>query len=215
MREPPSHEASHPLVHRCAENVFDLLRAFPNSSGLLAIVRTRLAVRQRATAKLLGMSDVDPRAWAEEIARALSLGGERIPFQRVLRAHQHGLDALRARGLTWQSLAHLLLRAGVHRPDGRPYSADHLRVCADRLMRDPRCSRSPAAAVPRASARPPRRLPTAMRDLSRGALTLGAMRPGEPASIPAPSTHAAPASDDKDVSIDEIAAARARLTQIR
>ncbi|KQO91188.1 hypothetical protein ASF32_23015 [Methylobacterium sp. Leaf91] len=73
---------------------------------------------------------------------------ERVPFQRVLRAHLHGLDALRTRGLLWQSLVHLLLRAGVQRPQGRPYSADYLRVCANRLQFAPVDGRISAPALP-------------------------------------------------------------------
>lgn len=165
------------------------------------------------------MSDLDPYAWAEEVARALSLGGERVPFQRVLRAHRHDLDALRARGLTWHSLAQILLRAGVQRANGRPYSADHLRVCADRLAWDP--PGDAAATVPSAAtgqrlrARPPRRPTRPKRTDTHSPEVAHAPRASGSVATPPPPLRQSPIADDKDVSIDEIAAARARLNQIR
>ncbi|MHA6732221.1 hypothetical protein [Devosia sp. A369] len=81
------------------------------------------------------MENLTPQQWAEGLRGDLTLGGERVPFERVLGHHLAGLAALRARGLTWRSLANLLRKNGVKRPDGRFYSADHLRVSHDRLVK--------------------------------------------------------------------------------
>jgi hypothetical protein len=165
----------------------------------------------------MGMTDVDPRTWANEIAGALSLGGERIPFQRVLQAQGASLVTLRKRGLTWQSLASLLLRAGVQRPDGQPYSADHLRVLCARLTpgRAPvGTSEVLAPSGPRRVSRRPARTsaPEAV-----GPKIASKPVPATPAlSQSAASFTAAPtACADKDVSADELAAARARLRHTR
>ncbi|MFB0492112.1 hypothetical protein ABIE45_004698 [Methylobacterium sp. OAE515] len=156
------------------------------------------------------MSEVDPQNWAEDIARNLSYGGERVPFQRVLRAHQYGLDALRARGLTWQSLAHLLSRAGVRRPSGQPYTANHLRICATRLgpsVGDGGFGR-PLSSARRRSSRP---AATSTAPTNVG----GRGRASAPRSQESTShrSQTDTVADDKDVSVDEIAAARARLRQ--
>lgn len=158
------------------------------------------------------MNDVDPRSWAEAVAKALTVGGERVPFQRVLRAHRSGLDALRDRGLTWRSLAHLLAQAGVRRPDGPPYGADHLRVCVKRMGAPPRGSRPVPTRVPPDLG--PSHPVTTAATLPRG----DSPRPARPPPPPAPRP-AAPQDTairaDKDVSDDELALARARLNQLR
>jgi hypothetical protein len=81
------------------------------------------------------MISIDPQDWARKFAADLTLGGERVPFDRVLRAHAPTVAVLRAQGLTWASLARLLGRAGVRRVEGKPYSADHLRVAFQRFSR--------------------------------------------------------------------------------
>ena len=158
------------------------------------------------------MNDVDPRIWAEAVAKALTVGGERVPFQRVLRAHRSGLDALRARGLTWRSLAHLLAQAGVRRPDGPPYGADHLRVCVKRMGAPPRGNRPIPTRAP-SDLRPPHPA-TMSATLPRGGGTPPA-RPPPPSAPRPPAPQVISTPTDKDVSDDELALARARLNQLR
>lgn len=81
------------------------------------------------------MDNQTPQQWADELREALTIEGESVPFDRVLKRHVEALTALRSRGLTWPSLANILRRGGVQRPGGRPYSADHIRVSYDRLIR--------------------------------------------------------------------------------
>src|SRR5665213_3555244 len=78
----------------------------------------------------------DPKSWAETFAAELSVGGERVPFERVLAHHLDAISKLRSvSGLTWRSLASFLVRAGACRADGSPISADQLRVGHARLVR--------------------------------------------------------------------------------
>jgi hypothetical protein len=66
----------------------------------------------------------------------LIVGGERVPFERVLAHHLDEVTELRsASGLTWRSMASLLARAGARRADGGLISADQLRVGYARLIR--------------------------------------------------------------------------------
>lgn len=162
------------------------------------------------------MTDVDPRTWANEIAGALSLGGERVPFQRVLQAHGASLTALRLRGLTWHSLAAVLLRAGVQRPDGQPYSADHLRVLCGRLTQG--VTHAGIEAVARSGpTRAARRPATAAARKTVSAETGSSPVHAEPVpSRSVASASPAPAAcESKDVSLDELAVARARLRHTR
>ena len=89
----------------------------------------------------------DPISWAERFAAALVVGGERVPFERVLAHHLDDVTELRASsGLTWRSMASLLARAGARRADGGLISADQLRVGYARLTRNlEKQSRRPVA----------------------------------------------------------------------
>jgi hypothetical protein len=67
----------------------------------------------------------DPKSWAETFAAQLKVDGERVPFERVLARHLDEISRMRSTsGLTWRSLASLLIRAGARRADGSPISAD-------------------------------------------------------------------------------------------
>jgi hypothetical protein len=78
----------------------------------------------------------DPKSWAEAFVAELTVGGERVPFERVLAHHLDEVRKLRSTsGLTWRSIASLLTRAGARRADGSLISADQLRVGYARLVR--------------------------------------------------------------------------------
>ncbi|MGP9813346.1 hypothetical protein ACTZWT_17710 [Rhodopseudomonas sp. NSM] len=79
---------------------------------------------------------VDPKSWAENFVAQLTVDGERVPFERVLAYQFDEITKLRATsGLTWRSMAALLVRAGARRADGGLISADQLRVGYARLAR--------------------------------------------------------------------------------
>lgn len=50
-----------------------------------------------------------------------------IPLERLMRLHAPAIDTFRAAGLKWDQIGQLLAQAGVCRPDGRAFSAAHLR----------------------------------------------------------------------------------------
>jgi hypothetical protein len=78
----------------------------------------------------------DPTKWAATIAEELIVGGERVPFERVLARHIVTIQDLRQKtGLTWNGIAALLVRAGARRSDGKLISADQIRVGYARLTR--------------------------------------------------------------------------------
>lgn len=78
----------------------------------------------------------DPKSWAEKFVAELTVAGERVPFERVLAHHLDEITKLRAAsGLTWRSMASLLVRAGARRTNGGLISADQLRVGYARLVR--------------------------------------------------------------------------------
>ena len=156
------------------------------------------------------MRRVDPSIWAKAVADALFVGPERVPFERVLQQYQVEVDALRCAGLTWQSLAQCLLTAGVRRPDTRPYSADHLRVCCLRLKARASIRSAPASRKPRqkgASAANAAVRKPASNEAPLPEILRAPTRPMPPAS--------AHETEDKDVSTEELAAVRARLQSFR
>lgn len=161
------------------------------------------------------MENLTPQQWAEGLRGDLTLGGERVPFERALGHHLAGLLALRARGLTWRSLANLLRKNGVKRPDGRFYSADHLRVSYDRLVKAPESRPEPP--------RPPHREAW----LAEPMPAMTASRPVHHVDGRAP-VHTPPAhhiqvpipspvsgETEKDLSTDELARIAARLSKLR
>jgi hypothetical protein len=75
------------------------------------------------------MGPDDPTKWAATIAEELIVGGEHVPFERVLARHIVTLKILRLKtGLTWSGIASLLVRAGARRSDGKLISADQITV---------------------------------------------------------------------------------------
>lgn len=82
------------------------------------------------------MNPIEPRRWAQQFHDDLTVEGEGVPFERVLRSHRDSVQALRNKGLTWASIARLLARVGVRRRDGGLFSADHVRVCFGRISKN-------------------------------------------------------------------------------
>jgi len=155
----------------------------------------------------------DPKSWAEKFVAELTVGGERVPFERVLAHHFDEVAKLRSiSGLTWRSMASLLVRAGARRADGSPISADQLRVGYARLVRH---AEKPAS-------KPSRK--TGPRSTRRGVVqpvSAGlseASRPHRAAVLPAAvknaSSRPAKSSAAEDVSDEEIALALTRLTKL-
>lgn len=75
--------------------------------------------------------------WAERFAADLQVGDERVPLERVIAAHLDELQSLRARGLTWGSIASIIARSGGRRANNRLISADQLRAGVSRLVKRP------------------------------------------------------------------------------
>lgn len=151
------------------------------------------------------MESLTPQQWTAALREDLTVDGENIPFERALRRHLDGLVALRARGLTWPSLANLLRKNGVTRQDGRFYSADHLRVAYDRLMRNSSASADskslPQRMEPRSDAFPKQR---------RAARSTRVATPIQPVV----GTTRRP-ENDKDISSEELARIAARLNKTK
>lgn len=155
----------------------------------------------------------DPKSWAEAFVAELSVGGERVPFERVLARHLEAVTQLRGTsGLTWRSLASLLARAGARRADGGLISADQLRVGYARLTQQaakvaqpPRVGRQPQSHDVRVIPL----LPEARveRDSSEPAPALNPTKRDTPAQIRKP-------TDNDEVSDDDIAVALSRLTKL-
>lgn len=79
----------------------------------------------------------------EELGRAFDPGAGPIPLERLVALRLSAFQDFRARGLTWEQISRLLVRAGVVRPDGRPFGTDHLRgIYARQLKRQERLTRS-------------------------------------------------------------------------
>lgn len=158
----------------------------------------------------------DPKSWAETFVAELNVGGERVPFERVLARHLDEISKLRSMsGLTWRSLASLLIRAGARRADGGLISADQLRVGHARLVRhaakvadDLPTKGNPLNARDRRSVKPG---PAPVTELPVSRRT--------PAAVPMAGDRVLPKArpalmDREDVSDDEIALALSRLTKL-
>lgn len=85
----------------------------------------------------------------QELGRAFDPGAGPIPLERLVALHLGALQDFRARGLTWDQISRLLVRAGVVRPDGRPFGAAHLRgIFARQLKRNRRSAQSSPELAP-------------------------------------------------------------------
>jgi hypothetical protein len=157
----------------------------------------------------------DPKSWAEAFVAELSVGGERVPFERVLARHLDTISKLRSEsGLTWRSLASLVTRAGARRADGSMISADQLRVGHARLVRHAAKAAeiAPIKGSPRSKdRRVAKPEPSSVIDLPmprpRVAANLTAAESVSPKPKPA-------STNREDVSDDEIALALSRLTKL-
>ena len=145
------------------------------------------------------MNNQTAQQWADELREALSIEGENVPFDRALKRHLDGLTALRSRGLTWPSLANIFRRSGIQRPDGKPYSADHIRVSYDRLTKNtPPEADGPHSPIGRVRAEQPLQEATKAGDRRK---PMPELRPHTTRP------------DSKDVSDDELALIAARLNK--
>lgn len=81
------------------------------------------------------MAAKDEKSWVAAFVTDLRIGEEHIPLDRVIDRHRERLNALRAQGLTWPSIARTLQKAGARRKDGTLISADQLRAEVSRLNR--------------------------------------------------------------------------------
>ena len=158
---------------------------------------------------------IDPKSWAEAFVAELTVGGERVPFERVLAQHLDEVRQLRSSSkLTWRSIASLLARAGARRSDGTLISADQLRVGYARLVRqaedavDSPSHRAISRRAPERKSVRPR--PPAVAQLETSAqqsLPLTTVRQSSPQSDK-------PSFNSEEVSEDEIALALSRLTKL-
>jgi len=157
---------------------------------------------------------IDIKHWAEKFVAELTVGGERVPFERVLAHHLDEVANLRSTsGLTWRSIAALLTRAGARRADGGVISADQLRVGCARLLRHAEEAVHKPANAPSKRARPQR---------AREPVDPPLARPSPTKPLPAQTGNRAPPQpggsqsdpDRDEVSDDEIALALARLTKL-
>lgn len=157
---------------------------------------------------------IDLKSWAEKFVAELTVGGERVPFERILAHHLDEVAKLRSTsGLTWRSIATLLTRAGARRADGGVISADQLRVGHARLLRHAEeAARRPTRAHSK-RARPQRALASV--DASLTALSPTKPLPAQARIRGEPQLELTQSDPDReDVSDDEIALALARLTKL-
>lgn len=142
------------------------------------------------------------QAWAKRFVADLSVDGEPIAFDRVLRRHLANVDRLRSQGLSWLSIANAVTQAGGRRRDGRPFSPAQFRADFSRLARG-----QPVASAARVRPPPQDREPRA---LDRG------HAPRRPAPVAMPPVQAPPAhhvASGDELSADELLRVRARLTR--
>lgn len=149
------------------------------------------------------------KTWAEKVAADLIVGGERVPFDRVLSAHMATVNELRGQGLTWRSITNFLTRAGVRRKDKTPISPDQLRADFSRLsVRQMQPEMQPRKSAPRLSPKAVVRpenaavqtLPSQATDISNGGTESTSIIKSE--------------VTDKAVSSDDVIAALARIQKV-
>jgi hypothetical protein len=158
------------------------------------------------------MGPDDPTKWAATIADELIVGGEHVPFERVLARHIATLKTLRQKtGLTWNGIASLLVRAGARRSDGKLISADQIRVGYARISRAADGAPAPDAATHTAPKLVPRQKPVAPTNSRRLAAKTDQIIASEiAASKPQPKEIA-----KEDLSTHELTAALARLNKLK
>ena len=100
------------------------------------------------------MGTDNPTTWAATVASDLLVGGEHVPFERVLSRHLEALTKLRvSSGLTWPGIANILVRAGARRSDGTLITADQIRVGYARLSKSKVKDRRPQSKPSKSSDR--------------------------------------------------------------
>jgi hypothetical protein len=159
------------------------------------------------------MGPDDPTKWAATIAEELIVGGERVPFERVLARHIETLKILRLKtGLTWNGIAALLVRAGARRSDGKLISADQIRVGFARISRVADGAPAPISATHMAPKLVPRQKPVASTNSRPTAarsdqiiLSDTAASRNQPREV----------TSKEDLSTDELTAALARLNKLK
>jgi hypothetical protein len=157
------------------------------------------------------MGPDDPVKWAASFALELMVGGQRVPFERVLARHCANLATLRQTGLTWSGIAALLADAGARRFDGRQISADQVRVGYARLAKD-----EPSAPVDhqKKSPRHVRKKPMRSASLAQSSLPVASVPLSECAEATSqPPSNSATGQDD--LSADDLSAALDRLNKIK
>lgn len=87
--------------------------------------------------------------WIADLRSALTVADERVPLERALRPYWGSIGELRARNLTWFSIANLLARHGVVRRSGVPISGDQLRAIERRSRQAGGLERRASNVVPR------------------------------------------------------------------
>ena len=142
------------------------------------------------------MDNSEINDWLQGFVANLTIGGERVPLERVIATRLDGLLALRDQGLTWHAIEALIIRAGGRRKDGTPISGDQLRAAFARLSK----RRIAVQVRPPPSARSKR-----IRPATKGANPSFEHRP----TLPLRSM--LDVLDKKDVSTDEINAALLRI----
>ena len=79
------------------------------------------------------LTNMDIGKHIQSIVDTLGTDAERIPLRRAIRVCLTDLDALRARGLTWEQIAARLTQAGARDKAGRALAAHNLRTEYARL----------------------------------------------------------------------------------
>lgn len=158
------------------------------------------------------MGPDDPTKWAATIAEELIVGGEHVPFERVLARHSATLKILRQKtGLTWNGIASLLIRAGARRSDGKLISADQIRVGYARIARAADGAPTPVSVTHTAPKLVPRQKPVTPTNSRPKAVTPEQIIVSDIAvSKPQPKELA-----KEDLSTDELTAALARLNKLK
>jgi hypothetical protein len=155
----------------------------------------------------------DPTKWAAKIAEELIVGGEHVPFERVLARHIADLKTIRLKtGLTWNGIAALLVRAGARRPDGKLISADQIRVGYARMSRIADGAPEPIQAAQTAPKLVPHQKPVASTNSRPKAAIAGQIMAADTATS---RSERKEVTSKEDLSTEELMAALTRLNKIK